>query len=191
MHWPPVPTRQPRRKAKPTGRLRFLSETSFDLVALRRHVHLQRLAPVRPEHLPLAHWLFRVHRAPERSLRVVRLGLPRHTPRWQIPEAHCRLDQQRAPDGALAMLGVASSTIRPAPRMRRCSTVPPLLLFTRLVVPLRLHGLFPSQIAGRPEAAIARLNHGSGSWRGRAEVAPSPTLRHTPTPVCRVTAADD
>ena len=128
---------RPRRKAKPTGRLRFLSETSFDLVALRRHVHLQRLAPVRPEHLPLAHWLFRVHRAPERSLRVVRLGLPRHTPRWQIPEAHCRLDQQRAPDGALAMLGVASSTIRPAPRMRRCSTVPPLLLFTRLVVPLR------------------------------------------------------
>ena len=54
--------------------------------ASSRHFHLQRLAPAGPQHRPLAHWLFHVHRAPERRLRVVCRGWPRchewlrHTP---------------------------------------------------------------------------------------------------------------
>jgi len=104
--------------------------------ASSRHFHRQRLAPAGPTHRPLAHWLFHVHRAPERRLRVLCHGWPRcdgwprchewprcrgwrrHTPCWQNPEAHWWWDQQRAPDGALAMLGVASSRTRLAPRMR-------------------------------------------------------------------------
>jgi hypothetical protein len=86
--------------------------------ASSRHFHLHRLAPAGPQHRPLAHWLFHVHRAPERRLRFRCRGLRRHTPRWQNPEAHWRWDQQRAPVGALAMLGVASSMTRLAPRMR-------------------------------------------------------------------------
>lgn len=92
-------------------------ESASTRTASSRHRHLQRLAPCGPEHRPLAHWLFRVQRVPERPLRV-RFRVRRHTPRWQNPEAHWRLDPQRAPAGALAMLGVASSMTKLAPRMR-------------------------------------------------------------------------
>ena len=100
-------------------------ESASTRTASSRRFHLQRLAPCGPRHRPLAHWLFRVQRAPERRLpRVVCHGLPRHTPRWHRPERHWRFDQQRAPAGALAMLGVASSMTRLAPRMRCRSMVP-------------------------------------------------------------------
>ena len=96
--------------------------------------HLQCLAPgAPPEQLPLAHCMFRLHGAPEGSLRSGRCGPLRHTPSLQFREAHCRSNSQCAPTGSLARLDVASSVIRVPPSMRRRSIVPPVSPSTRLV----------------------------------------------------------
>src|SRR5262249_6618376 len=90
---------------------------------MSRSHHLQcRVALRGPAQVPLSHWLFRMHGAPEG-------WVPRDLPLRQIPpsqlrEAHCRLNRQCDPSAILAKLEVASSITRPPARTRRCIMSP-------------------------------------------------------------------
>ena len=143
--------------------------------------HLQCLAPGSPpEQLPLAHCMFRLHGAPEGSLRSGRCGPLRHTPSLQFREAHCRSNSQCAPTGSLARLDVASSMIRVPPSMRPRSIVPPVSLSTCLVADeLRYRYLrprSPSASQGGPSVGMVighfRRIHGGVSNAAGLRIAP-------------------
>src|SRR5262249_52880684 len=97
--------------------------TSVHIARSPSHHYLQCLvAPRGPAQVPLSHWLFRMHGAPEGW--VPRLLALRQIPPSQLREAHCRLNRQCDPSAILAKLEVASSITRPPARTRRCIMSP-------------------------------------------------------------------